>query len=465
MNFDIRRIFLFQIKMTDEYLVNKNFDEVKNSSNNIILFGSVGNGKTTLINKLCKCNLLTKNDGFSCTRDAQYCRTPDGSIIIDFPGLNAAEDIVKHLKIQKSTLSVIPAKMICLVTKLTERYDDIIKALLQMARIFHENRNNLAIIITFCEKITITQEAEISKVIEKKIKIKTENIIFTSNKMSSETLLGKINGIKSRMNNIEKIQLKDRDLLNTVGNDGDIDVIEDRDKFLNEFKDSLEKFKEEFNKASENSLKFALYYAFVDYKEELIERFSNLIQNKVTDTDTAIVEIITFNNEIFNDFNGFTKQVQSALKAETANFDNGEHNNRYKKCPHCGTIWFKVKGCNSMPCGRRTKLRDIFLGRFKNYIVKFTHGVFKINTLSDASDKDAGKDSEFVGLTEEEKQLNLNRNGKSLIQPQGCGRQLDWTKMEDVTELINKKITEISMDSYDNKVKEKINNVKIDIFN
>jgi GTP-binding protein EngB required for normal cell division len=465
MNFDIRRIFLFQIKMTDEYLVNKNFDEVKNSSNNIILFGSVGNGKTTLINKLCKCNLLTKNDGFSCTRDAQYCRTPDGSIIIDFPGLNAAEDIVKHLKIQKSTLSVIPAKMICLVTKLTERYDDIIKALLQMARIFHENRNNLAIIITFCEKITITQEAEISKVIEKKIKIKTENIIFTSNKMSSETLLGKINGIKSRMNNIEKIQLKDRDLLNTVGNDGDIDVIEDRDKFLNEFKDSLEKFKEEFNKASENSLKFALYYAFVDYKEELIERFSNLIQNKVTDTDTAIVEIITFNNEIFNDFNGFTKQVQSALKAETANFDNGEHNNRYKKCPHCGTIWFKVKGCNSMPCGRRTKLRDIFLGRFKNYIVKFTHGIFKINTLSDASDKDAGKDSEFVGLTEEEKQLNLNRNGKSLIQPQGCGRQLDWTKMEDVTELINKKITEISMDSYDNKVKEKINSVKIDIFN
>ena len=451
--------------MTDEYLVNKNFDEVKNSSNNIILFGSVGNGKTTLINKLCNCNLMTKVDGFSCTRDVQYCRTPDGSLIIDFPGLNAAEDIVKHLKIQKSTLSVIPARMICLVTKLTARYDDIVKALLQMARIFHENRNNIVIIITFCEKITITQEAEISKVIEKKIKIKTENIIFTSNNMSSETLLGKINRIKSRMNNIEKIQLKDRDLLNTVGNDGDIDIIEDRDKFMNEFKDSLEKFKEEFNKASDNSLKFALYYAFVDFKEELIERFSNLIQNKVTDTDTAIVEIITFNNEIFNDFNGFTKQVQSALKAETANFDNGEHNNRYKRCPHCGTIWFKIKGCNSMPCGRRTKLRDIFFGRFKNYVVKFTHGIFNINTLSDASDKDAGQDSEFVGLTEEEKKLNMNRNGKCLIQPQGCGRQLDWTKMEDVTDLINKRITEISMDSYDNKVKEKINSVKIDIFN
>ena len=451
--------------MTDEYLVNKNFDEIKNSSNNIILFGSVGNGKTTIINKLCNCNLITKNDGFSCTRDVQYSRTSDGSLIIDFPGLNAAEDIVKHLKIQRSTLSVIPAKMICLVTKLTPRYDDIVKALLQMARIFAENRNNIGIIITFCEDITMVQEEEIKCVIEKKIKIKRENIIFTSNKMSGQTLLGKINKIKSTMNNIEKIQLKDRDLLNTVGNDGDIDVIEDRDKFLNEFKDSLEIFKKEFKKADDNSLKFALYYAFVDYKEDLIERFSEVVKNKVTDTDTAIVELITFNNEIFSDFNGFTKQVQSALKAETANFDNGEHNNRYKKCPHCGTIWFKIKGCNSMPCGRRTKLRDIFMGRFKNYIVKFVRGIFNISTLKDATDKNAGEDAEFVGLTEEEKQLNMNRNGKSLIKPQGCGRNLDWTKMEDVTELINKQITEISMGSYDNKVKEKIENVKIDIFN
>ena len=82
---------------------------------------------------------------------------------------------------------------------------------------------------------------------------------------------------------------------------------------------------------------------FADYKEELIKRFSEEVKEKVIDIDTAIVEIITFNNEIFSDFNGFTKQVQSALKAETANFDNAEYNNRYKKCPHCETIWFKIK--------------------------------------------------------------------------------------------------------------------------
>lgn len=423
--------------MTEEYLVNKTFDEIKNSSNNIILLGSVGCGKTTLINK------LSKNDGFSCTKDVQYCSTSDGSIIIDFPGLNAAEEIVKHLKIQSSTLSVIPAKMICLVTKLTTRYDDIVKDLQQMVRIFESNRDNLAIIVTFCENLTLQQEAEIQKIIEKKMKINPQNIIFSSNKMSSETLLDKINNIKSKMTNIEKIEFKDIDLLNIVGNDGDINVIEERDKFLDEFKNSLEKFKEKFNKAEDNSLKFALYFAFVDYKEELLERFSEIVQKKIEDTDTAIVEIISFKNEIFSDFNGFTKLVQSTLKAETANFDNKEENNRYKKCPHCGTIWFKVKGCNSMNCGRRTKLRDIFSGRFKNYVVKFIQGSFKIDTLSNVSDTNVGEDTEFEGLTEEEKRMNMNRNGKSLIQPQGCGRNLDWTQMEDVTEEVNKRLTEI----------------------
>jgi len=147
-----------------------------------------------------------------------------------------------------------------------------------------------------------------------------------------------------------------------------------------------------------------------------------------------------------------------------ADFGGGEHNNRYKKCPHCGTIWFKIKGCNSMPCGNRTHLRDIFFGRFKNYVVKFIHGIFTINTLSDNSYRNTEQDTEFVILTKYEIKFNMNRNGKSLIKPQGCGRNLDWTKMEDVTEEVIKRLTEISMDTYDNKVKEKINNVKIDIF-
>ena len=214
--------------MTDEYLVSKNFDEVKKSSNNIILFGSVGAGKTTIINKICGIDLLTKAGGFSCTREVQYSRDPDGNIIIDFPGLNAAEEIVKHLKIQKSCLSSIPAKIICLVIKFSVRYDDIIKSALQMVKIFHENRENILVIITNCEEVTMTQMAEIEAALSKKCKIDNNHIIFTSKKMSAEELRRKLNNAKKNMKNIEKIQIKDRNLLNTVGTDGDIDVIEER---------------------------------------------------------------------------------------------------------------------------------------------------------------------------------------------------------------------------------------------
>ena len=96
------------------------------------------------------------------------------------------------------------------------------------------------------------------------------------------------------MKNIEKIKIKDKDLLNIVGTDGDLDVIEERDIYLKEFKDSLEKFKNEYYGI--NDLKFALYYSFIDYKEDLIQRFNEVVKGKVTDKDIAIVEIITFNN-------------------------------------------------------------------------------------------------------------------------------------------------------------------------
>lgn len=45
--------------MVDEYLVDKNFEIIKRSENNIILFDEVGSGKTAIINKLCGVNLLT----------------------------------------------------------------------------------------------------------------------------------------------------------------------------------------------------------------------------------------------------------------------------------------------------------------------------------------------------------------------------------------------------------------------
>ena len=43
------------------------------------MFGPVGNRKKTLMNKLCGFNSSTKEDGLSCKRDIEQCRTADES--------------------------------------------------------------------------------------------------------------------------------------------------------------------------------------------------------------------------------------------------------------------------------------------------------------------------------------------------------------------------------------------------
>ena len=117
-----------------------------------------------------------------------------------------------------------------------------------------------------------------------------------------------------------------------------------------------------------------------------------------------------------------------------------------------------------MRCGNRTKLKDIFIGRFKNYIVKYINGIFNIDTLNEKENDDLGEDSEKYGLFDDEIEKNKNREGKCLIQSQGCGRSLDWSTMEDCTEWVNKQVTTISMGEYDNKAKSLINTVKVEHF-
>ena len=319
--------------MEDKNLIVKNIDEIKKCSNNIILFGSVFSGKTTLINKLCKCNFKINNTPFICTKDVEYSKTQDGSFIIDIPGLNSSSDIGMILRKQISTLSLIPAKMICLVIKLTERYDDMLKSAIQMIKIFNNNINNISIIISFCENISIRAEEDIKTILEKKCKIKKENIIFTSNNMSSEELLTKLNKIKSNMTNIEKIKFKERYLLSTLDDDFDVTFIEEREKFLEEFKIKLEIFKKDLNTVNDNLLKFIICFTFFDFKEELIERYFNtIIKYRVDiDIDTKIVEAICLNNEIFYDFNDFVNRVSSDLDSRMHNIDNKYRNSINKK--------------------------------------------------------------------------------------------------------------------------------------
>lgn len=151
------------------------------------------------------------------------------------------------------------------------------------------------------------------------------------------------------------------------------------------------------------------------------------------------------------------------MKVESTNFDSNDNkNNRYKRCPNCGRIWFKIKGCICMKCGNRTKRKDIFYGRLKTYLVKFTIKIFNIITLKDEK-VDTPIDNEFFGPTEEEKK-NLSLGIKHKIEREGCGSLLNWVNLEDVTDIVNEQLKKTYEDeTYDNKMKEKIKNFNVEI--
>ncbi len=201
--------------MLDKNSLTENFDIIKQSKNNIILFGSVGTGKTTLINKLCGVDFETSSRGFSCTRDIQYSFTKrNDNIIIDFPGLNATVDIIKHLKVQKNTLSIIPVRLICFVVKYSTRYDDLIRAVSQMLTIFKDYRKNIVLIITNSEGVHIKDQSEIEHIFTQKFRM--EYILFTIISTDSDFLSDKINNIKMRTNNIDNVTIETRNLLQTM---------------------------------------------------------------------------------------------------------------------------------------------------------------------------------------------------------------------------------------------------------
>lgn len=288
--------------MIENYLFDKNLDMIKKCQNNIILFGEVGSGKTTLINKLCGTNYKVQEGGYSCTRVIQFGRSQLNDIIIDCPGLNAAEEISKHLNTQKFLLSVFSVRLICFVIKLSTRYDPLCQAAFQMYKIFHEHKNNIVIIITFSERTSNRQMKEIQAIFKKKFDFDENKIIFSSNNLKSSDLLQKLNEIKNSVSNINTILFNEKSLLNSEI-EGGLEIIEYREKQMNKYNLAIKSFKKIFDSTNEIKLKYYLLNTFKYYKFDLIESFKEKLKSRIKDIDSINVETIVFSNELYEQLN------------------------------------------------------------------------------------------------------------------------------------------------------------------
>ena len=223
---------------TLSYAIINDLEEIKKSENNIVLFWSVGNGKTLLLNKACGANYFTADNGYSCTRNVQFDYSLKyDMVIIDFPGLNAVQDIIGHLRVQKTALSTIPVRMICFVIKYSPRNDDFERELGQMLSIFNNYIKNVTIIITKSENIQMKRKEEIKFLFKNKFEI--ENVLFTTKKTDRIELCKQLYTFKNRMENIKQILIKTRDLAKTVPSLYNKDMAKEREMFEDKFYDAF----------------------------------------------------------------------------------------------------------------------------------------------------------------------------------------------------------------------------------
>ena len=306
--------------LTEQHLpLIKDLDNIiKKSKKNVVLFGTVGSGKTFLLNKLCDTNYLTAEEGFSCTRVVQYAFTQiHEMIIIDFPGLKASEDIIGHLSIQKRALSVIPVRMICFVIEYTQRFESIIREVEELFSIFKKHLNNITIIITKSENVKETTEENLKFQIKKKFKI--ENILFTQKKTNGLFLCNELEKIKNKMDNIENMEIKTKDLIKTILVSENDDFVKEREKYKKEFDESIQIFNNELNKTNDSDLKKAIFFCLRDYKTTFLVRYSNELRNKKIngveiDLDSVIAEILLLDNEVSIMYENFRKKVEKSLE-------------------------------------------------------------------------------------------------------------------------------------------------------
>jgi len=431
-----------------------NYDEIKDSKKNIILLGEVGSGKTTLMNKLTGAHFKTGKDCTSITNEVQICSSLDyKSIIFDFPGFKVLDDIIPVFKVQYKTIRNIPIRGVCFVVERRDRPELIVDSLIGLKETFENYENNIIIIITKTDEMEDSKKRETKDYILNKTGF--DKIIFSDIHKHGYEILQDINNFISGMEVLREVTPKSREFLKYFKKATDDRMKQFKKQFTDEFEETIDVFQEKFDQPStDKALKRALFFALKDYKNNLIERYYDVAKREQDYSDYVLEHVLSFSNHIFHDFDEFRVKAEKEMDICLTNYK-GE-TNRFKKCPFCGLIWFKIAGCDGKTrCGNRDLIKDKFFGHYKDYVVKYENKQLSI-TKEDINQNQILKGNEFNGLSQTEVEENNNRsmNGKHIIEPLGCGNYITWREMEDVTDKVNEILKSIPNTDYDIKFRE-----------
>eukprot|EP01087_Luapelamoeba_hula_P018467 TRINITY_DN5949_c0_g1_i1.p1 TRINITY_DN5949_c0_g1~~TRINITY_DN5949_c0_g1_i1.p1 ORF type:complete len:575 (-),score=61.72 TRINITY_DN5949_c0_g1_i1:45-1736(-) len=426
--------------------------------NNALVFGAVGTGKTTILNLLTGHQFQTASSGYSCTRELQKAICEYRPFrVLDFPGTDAAKDVVKHVQIQAAALKANHFRVICLVHKMTDRFDDIMHRLSKVFRLFRHHVRNIVVILTHCDLFSIKQRAEAVYVIQNTFKV--DHVFEKHMRTTGEELAAWIYsfiepnekqtkaGIKAFETVHEGEGLFETDNFANLICDTEIDasVIDSRDALRNKFQGIYAQHVAEFRRTQEPELKRALYFSLKNYMDAISEEHAAFVAPLFVDKWEFNAELIIFQNSLMAVYKPFKTMVVEEIKVETVVYDTRE-TATYRQCPHCGLIWLRIYGCDSITCGKRSLSRDTSNRTFYNYTIKYVSNVLDIvcNSATSSMLTRFQEQGEVFGLTATEKEQNAAREQRevALIKPQGCGQTMEWRDMLDKTKEVEELLRE-----------------------
>lgn len=148
----------------------------------VAFFGKVGAGKTNLLNNLCGTRYPSQAQAESCTRCSQDgCSKKNRIVIIDSAGLEAKQEVAKHLAIQKVALETHPLSAVCVVVK-ADRPDAMDKPVIAiMDAIGDENEDLVRVIVTHADverQKDGFNERDYKEMLAENVGIRSEHVFF-----------------------------------------------------------------------------------------------------------------------------------------------------------------------------------------------------------------------------------------------------------------------------------------------
>ncbi len=375
----------------------------------VVVTGTVGVGKSTLVSNLTGCSQEIASSSAESFTKAALAYPAQGFVIIDTPGCNPLKDKLKHNLAIAGAFNMRPVRLILVCAEAHVRMDQTIDSLREFLQRLSELQGILCPLITKMDTVTWTEESLRDAVQEE---YGLDAVLFSGLNKSPDEL--------------------SREILAQCSGREPIDINVDSESFFRYFKVHnndlrvLRKIKELVQRY-ETAVK-AVQRALPDYSErervDLVFQFQSFMLDLIPTMQQELSETGEFTFEkgpqratelghIANLSNQL-KSVLYGIRVMALGYASQHGVSSLRKCPHCGTVWTKVEGCEGQTiCGNRpvqTKRESRF--------TEFSSFTFSLSPHFEF--RKIGSRPLATGCS------SLARFGS------GCGRSIVWSEMQPV---------------------------------